>query len=61
MPKVPIYVIQAAIPWYTNESIICRCYFPSDTKVISGTFTNIDQYSPQPGAAEENGWEIQVL
>ena len=24
MPKVPIYVIQAAIPSYINESIICR-------------------------------------
>ena len=78
MPKVPIYVIQAAIPSYINESIICRYvvvvvevvvvvivvevvlvlmyYFPSDkynlyhfptgTKVISGTFTNIDQFSP---------------
>ena len=24
MPKVPVYVIQSAIPSYTNESIICR-------------------------------------
>ena len=70
MPKVPIYVIQAAIPSYINESIICRYivvvvvkvvvvlmyyfpsdkynlyYFPTGTKVISGTFTNIDQFSP---------------
>ena len=49
MPKVPVYVIQKAIPSYTNESIICRCYFLfSDTKVISGTFTNIDQFPPSP-------------